>query len=84
VQRTGDSQELVGYSMVGRSRCQVMLCVVCTVHKDMRSVSFLFGLKTKGDGFSRFGLKTSGFEFLNLGLKTSNYDLVIWPTKSPR
>jgi hypothetical protein len=41
VQRTGDSQAQVGYSVARRSRGQVMLCVVYTVHKEMRSSSFL-------------------------------------------
>jgi hypothetical protein len=41
VQRTGDGQAQVGNSVAGRSRGQVMLCVVCTMHKEMRSVGFL-------------------------------------------
>jgi hypothetical protein len=41
VQRPGDDQAQVGYSVSGRSRGRVSLCVVCTVHKDMRSVVFL-------------------------------------------
>jgi hypothetical protein len=41
VQRTGDGQAQVGYSMVGRSRGRMTLCAVCTMHKEMRSVDFL-------------------------------------------
>jgi hypothetical protein len=41
VQRTGGSQAQVRYSVAGRSRGQVILCVVCTVHTEMRSVGFL-------------------------------------------
>jgi hypothetical protein len=41
VQRTGDGEVQVGYSVAGRSRGWVMLCAVCTVHKNMRCTSFL-------------------------------------------
>jgi hypothetical protein len=41
VQRTEDDQAQIGYSVVGQSRCWVMLCVVCTVHKETRSACFL-------------------------------------------
>jgi hypothetical protein len=41
VQRTGDSQEQVGYSVAGRSRGRVMLCAVYTVYKETRSTGFL-------------------------------------------
>jgi hypothetical protein len=41
VQRTEDGQAHVVYSVTGRSRGQVMLCAVCTVHEETRSTSFL-------------------------------------------
>jgi hypothetical protein len=41
VQRTGDGQAQVEYSVAERSRGRVMLCVVYTVHKKMRSACFL-------------------------------------------
>jgi hypothetical protein len=41
VQRTGDGQGKVGYSVVERSRGWVMLCAVYTVHKETRSADFL-------------------------------------------
>jgi hypothetical protein len=41
VQRTGDDQAQVGYSVAGRSRGRVTLCVVCTMHNEMRNVGFL-------------------------------------------
>jgi hypothetical protein len=41
MQRIVDGQAQVGYSMAGRSRGRVMLCVVCTVHNETRSVGFL-------------------------------------------
>jgi hypothetical protein len=41
MQRTRDGQAQVGYSVAGWLRGQVMLCAVCTMHKEMRSASFL-------------------------------------------
>jgi hypothetical protein len=41
MQRIEDGQAQVGYSMARRSRGRVMLCAVYTVHKEMRSMSFL-------------------------------------------
>jgi hypothetical protein len=41
VQRTGDGEAHVVYSVVGRSRGRVMLCVVYIVHEETRSASFL-------------------------------------------
>jgi hypothetical protein len=41
VQMTRDSQAQVGYSVAERSRGQVTLCVVCTVHEETRSAGFL-------------------------------------------
>jgi hypothetical protein len=39
--RTEDGQAQVEYSVAGRSRGQVMLCAVYTVHDEMRSAGFL-------------------------------------------
>jgi hypothetical protein len=52
VQRTGDGQAQVGYSVAGRSGGWVTSCVVCTVHMETRSKVFWLSLKTKGGGFS--------------------------------
>jgi hypothetical protein len=41
VQRTRDGQAQDGYSMVGRSRGQMTLCVVCTAHKGHKESKFL-------------------------------------------
>jgi hypothetical protein len=41
VQRTRDGQAQVWYSVAGRSRGRVTLCVVCIVHKERRSAGFL-------------------------------------------
>jgi hypothetical protein len=48
VRRTGDGQAQVGYSVAGQSRGRVTLCVVCTVHEETRSVSFLVEPQNKG------------------------------------
>jgi hypothetical protein len=41
LQRVGDYQAQVVYSVARRSRSQLMLCKVSTVHKEMRNASFL-------------------------------------------
>jgi hypothetical protein len=46
VQRTGDGQAQVGYSVAEWSRGRVTLCAVCTVYKETRSTVFL-GLALK-------------------------------------
>jgi hypothetical protein len=46
----------VGYSMAERSRGRVAPCAVCTVHVEMRSVSFLVEPQNQGRWF---GLKTT-------------------------
>jgi hypothetical protein len=51
VQRTGDSQAQVGYSVAGRLRGQVTLCVVCTVHKEMTRAGFLVQPQNQGRRF---------------------------------
>jgi hypothetical protein len=48
MQRTRDGQAQVGYSVAGRSRGRVMLCVICTVHEEMRSTSFLVWPQNQG------------------------------------
>jgi hypothetical protein len=48
------------------------LCVVCTVHIETRSASFLVESQNQGRWFS------------SLVLKTSSFGLVIWVSKSPR
>jgi hypothetical protein len=57
VQRTGDGQTVVAYSVVGRSRGQVMSCKICTIYKETRSVSFLVEAQNEGRRVSWFGSK---------------------------
>jgi hypothetical protein len=79
VQRIGDGQAQVGYSVAGRSEGRVTLCAVCTIHVEMRSVGFLvepqnqgqvywLSLKTMAGGFPVWTSK-SPCRFLSLGLK---------------
>jgi hypothetical protein len=48
VWRTGDGQTHVRYSVVGRSRGQVTLCVFYTVHEETMSVDFLVEPQNQG------------------------------------
>jgi hypothetical protein len=72
VQRTGDGQTQVGYSVAGRSGSRVTPCTVCAVHKEMSSVGFLVEPQNQGRRFP------------DLGLETGSSGLVIWASKSPR
>jgi hypothetical protein len=46
-----DSQVQVGYSVARRSRGRVMLCVVCTVYNEMRSMGFVVQPQNQGRRF---------------------------------
>jgi hypothetical protein len=83
VQWTGNGQAQVGYSVARRLRCRVTLCVVCTMHEEMRSVGFLVWPQNQGQRFvSGVASKPLG-RVSGLGLKTDSYGLVIWASKSP-
>jgi hypothetical protein len=56
VQKTGDGQAQVGYSVARRSRGRVTLCVICTVHEEMRSANFLVWPQNKVDGLASIPL----------------------------
>jgi hypothetical protein len=62
----------VRYSVAGRSRGRMTPCVVCTVHVETRSASFLVEHQNQGGG-----------GFPGLGFKTGSFGLVIWASKSP-
>jgi hypothetical protein len=51
VQRTRDGQAQVEYSVVGRSKGQVMLYPVCTVHKETKSAGFFVWPQNQGRRF---------------------------------
>jgi hypothetical protein len=60
----------VRYSVAGRSRGRVASCVICTVHMETRSTSFLVEPQNQGGGgFPGLGLKTGSCGFSDLGLK---------------
>jgi hypothetical protein len=69
VQRTGDGQAQVGYSVARQSRGQVTLCVVRTMHKEMRSAGFLVEPQNQGRRVSRFGHQNQQLRFGDLGHK---------------
>jgi hypothetical protein len=83
----------VGYSMAGRSRGRVALCVVCTMHVETRSTCFLVEPQNQGhglsmvwpqnhrEGFLWFGLKIGGDGFLQFGLKTGGSGFPVWASK---
>jgi hypothetical protein len=56
VQKIGDGQAQVGYSVARRSRGRVTLCVICTVHEEMRSTNFLVWPQNKVDGLASIPL----------------------------
>jgi hypothetical protein len=78
---TEDGQAQVGCSVAGRSRGWVMLCAVCTLYKETRSVGFLVWPQNQGRRFlsvwpqnrwfrvSRFGSQNRQLRFCDLGLK---------------
>jgi hypothetical protein len=69
VQRTGDSEAQVGYSMVGRSGGRVTPCVICTVHNETRSTGFLIEPQNQDRRISRFGPQNRQLRFGDFGLK---------------
>ena len=81
VQRTGDGQAQVEYSLARRSRGQVTQCMVCNMHVETRSAGFLVEPQNQGRRFVS-GLAYHWVRFHGLGLKTDSYGLVIWASKS--
>jgi hypothetical protein len=47
----------------------MMLCAVCTVHKETRSADFLVLARNQGQRVSQFGPQNQQLRFINLGLK---------------
>jgi hypothetical protein len=61
----------VGYSTVGRSRGRVAPCAICSVHVEMRSVSFLDEPQNQGRRFvSGLASKLLKRFLIGLGIKT--------------
>jgi hypothetical protein len=61
----------IGYSVAGQLRGRVTPCVVCTVHVEMRSMSFFVEPQNQGRWFvSGLASKPIGRFLISLGLKT--------------
>jgi hypothetical protein len=65
-----EDQGQVEYSVVGRSGGRVTPCVVCTMHKEMRSAYFLVEPQNQGRRFLGLGLKTKLVRVCRLRYKT--------------
>jgi hypothetical protein len=57
------------YSRVGRSGGRVTMCVIYTVHKETRSVSFLVWPQNQGRHVSQFGPQNQQLRFGDFRLK---------------
>jgi hypothetical protein len=69
VQRMGDGQTQVGYSVVERSGGRVMPCAVYTVHEETRSAGFLVEPQNQGRRVSWFGPQNQQLWFADLAHK---------------
>jgi hypothetical protein len=69
VQRTGDGQAHVEYWVAGRSGGRMMLCAVCTMHKETRSAYFLVEPQNQSRRVSRFVPQNWQLRFSDLGIK---------------
>jgi hypothetical protein len=70
----------VGYSVVGRSRGQVALCAVYTVHVETRSARFLVEPQNQGQWFIGDLTSKSLGRFVSR-LNSNHWDglTVVWP-----
>jgi hypothetical protein len=69
----------VGYSVDERSRGRVVLCAVCTVHMETRSVSFLIEPQNQDRWFVSSLASNPLGQFLRFDLKTSGDGLLVEP-----
>jgi hypothetical protein len=70
----------VGYSVAGRSRGQVTLCAVCTVHTETMSAGFLIEPQNQGRRFiSGLGSKPLGRVVRGLASKLWGRFSPVWP-----
>jgi hypothetical protein len=76
VQRNGDGQAHVVYSVARRLRDRLTPCVVYTVHKETRSVGFLVWPQYQGRRVSLFGHQNQQLQFDDLSLKITV--IVFW------
>jgi hypothetical protein len=68
----------VGYAVAGRSRGRVILCAVCTMHVEMRSMGFLVEPQNQARWY---GLKTTGTVFSVLASKPVASGFSVWASK---
>jgi hypothetical protein len=69
VQRTRDGQGQVGYSVAGWSEGRVMLCAICTMHRETWCTGFLVWPQNQGRRVFRFSPQNRQLRFGDLGLK---------------
>jgi hypothetical protein len=81
VQRTGDGQAQVGYSVVRQSRGRVTLCTVFTVHKETMSAGFLVQPQNQGRRFLPVWPQNWWLRFLWFGLKITRLGFPVWASK---
>jgi hypothetical protein len=60
-----------------------MMCVICTMHKETRSVGFLVEPQNKGQRFLPVWPQNRWLRVSRFGPKTGSYSLVICALKSP-
>jgi hypothetical protein len=82
MQRTGDGQVQVGYSVAGRSRGHVTLYAVCTVHKETRSLGFLVQPQNQDRRFLLVWPQNRWLRFLWFGIKIARSSFPVWASKS--
>jgi hypothetical protein len=76
VQRTGDGQAQVEYSVAGQSRCQVTLCAVYNAQRG-EECEFL-GLASKPRSMVSSGLASKSVATVSLGLASKPVATVFW------
>jgi hypothetical protein len=69
VQRTGDGQTQVGYSVLERSRGRVTMCAVCTVHVETGRYGLVIWASKSPRRFFVWALKPSGLWFVGCTTK---------------
>jgi hypothetical protein len=69
MQRIGDGQTQVGYSMVERLGCRMTSCVIYIMHNETRSASFLVEPQNQDQRIFLFGPQNRQLRFGDLDLK---------------
>jgi hypothetical protein len=69
MQRIGDGQTQVGYSMAERLGCRMTSCVIYIMHNETRSASFLVEPQNQDQRIFLFGHQNRQLRFGDLDLK---------------